>query len=133
MCYLHICCLSTFVIVIRLRPHELVKIFEKQQIEICISDAFPNVHKTLHVMSVLPVTTTTNERSFSTLSWLKTYLQSIMGKDCINELATLNIHCDINVDIHQALNKFFSNPCQVNLFKQLFTFYSFDKRTLYMY
>ena len=35
-------------------------------LDICNADAFPNVHKMLRVISVLPVTTTTNERSFST-------------------------------------------------------------------
>jgi len=68
-------------------------------------------------MSVLPVTTTTNERSFSTLRRLKTYLRSTMGEDCLNGLASLNVHRDINVDINQALNQFFSVPRRVNLLK----------------
>jgi len=69
-------------------------------------------------MSVLPVTTTTNEKSFSTLRRLKTYLRSIMGGDRLNGLASLNIHRDINVDINQVLNEFFSTPRRVKLLKQ---------------
>jgi len=40
-----------------------------------------------------------------------------MGEDRLNELASLNIHRDINVDINQALNQFFSVPRRVNLLK----------------
>jgi len=87
-------------------------------LDICNADVFPNVHKMLRVMSVLPVTTTTNERSFSTLRRLKTYLRSTMGEDRLNGLASLNIHRDINVDINQALNQFFSVPRRVNLLKK---------------
>jgi hypothetical protein len=87
-------------------------------LDICNADAFPNVYKILRVMSVLPVTTMTNERSFSTLRWLKTYLRSTMGEDRLNGLASLNIHRDINVDINQALNEFFSVPRRVNLLKK---------------
>lgn len=87
-------------------------------LDICNADAFPNVHKMLRVMSVLPVTTTTNERSFSTLRRLKTYLRSTMGEDRLNGLVSLNIHRDINVDINQALNQFFSVPRRVRLLKK---------------
>jgi len=72
-------------------------------LNICNADAFQNIHKMLRVMSILPVTTS-NERSFSTLRRLKTYLRSTMGEDRLNWLASLNIHRDINVDINQALN-----------------------------
>lgn len=41
-------------------------------LDICNSDAFLNVHKILRVMSVSLVTSTTNEKSFSTLRRLKT-------------------------------------------------------------
>lgn len=87
-------------------------------LDICNADAFPNVHKMLRVMSVLRVTTTTNERSFSTLRRLITYLRSTMGEDRLNGLASLNIHRDINVDINQALNQFFSVHRRVNLLKK---------------
>lgn len=87
-------------------------------LDICNSDAFPNVHKILRIMSVLPVTTTTNERSFSTLRRLKTYLRSTMGEERLNGLASLNIHRDVKVDINQALNEFFSTPRRVNLLQK---------------
>lgn len=86
-------------------------------LDICNANAFPNVRKILRVMAVLPVTTTTNERSFSTLHRLKTYLRSTMGEDCLNGLASLNIHRDVNVDINQVLDEFFSTPRCVNLLK----------------
>ncbi|XP_050546242.1 uncharacterized protein LOC126908316 [Daktulosphaira vitifoliae] len=87
-------------------------------LDICNSDSFPNVHKMLCVMSVLPVTTVTNERSFSTLRRLKTYLRSSMGEDRLNGLASLDIHRDINVDINEVLNEFFSTHRRLNLLKK---------------
>jgi len=68
-------------------------------------------------MAVLPVITTSNDRSFSSLRRLKTYLRSTMGEDRLNGLASLNIHRDINLDINQALHEYFSTPRRVNLFK----------------
>ncbi|KAJ8882542.1 hypothetical protein PR048_014353 [Dryococelus australis] len=45
--------------------------------------------------STLPVTTNTVERSFSTLSHLKTYLRSPITEDRLNGLAILYIHQEI--------------------------------------
>lgn len=60
----------------------------------------------------------TNKRSFSTLRRLKTCLRSIIGEDCLNELASLNIHRGINEYVKQILNAFFSTPCGLNVLKQ---------------
>jgi hypothetical protein len=51
-----------------------------------------------------------------------------MGEDRLNGLASLNILRNINVNINQALNQFFSVPHRVNLLKKLFVFYSFVKK-----
>lgn len=87
-------------------------------LDVCNEDAFPNVHKILRVMAVLPVTTSTNERSFSTLRRLKNYLRSTMSENRLNGLASLNIHRDIEVDVNSVLDEFFSVPRRINLLKE---------------
>lgn len=62
----------------------------------------------------------TNDRLFSTLRRLKTHLRSIMDKDRLNRLASLNVHRGMNVDVKQALNELFSTPRRVNLLKNNF-------------
>ncbi|XP_050507815.1 52 kDa repressor of the inhibitor of the protein kinase-like [Diabrotica virgifera virgifera] len=78
-----------------------------EALDVCNGDAFPNVHQMLRILAVLPVTTATNERSFSTLRRLKTYLRSTMSEDRLNGLASLNIHRDVEVDPQRVLEKFF--------------------------
>lgn len=59
-----------------------------------------------YVMAVLPATTTTNERLFSTFRHLKIYLRSTK-RDSLNGLGYLNSHRNINIKIEQALDNFF--------------------------
>jgi len=48
---------------------------------------FSNIHALLHLFATLPVTAATNERSFSTLQRLLSYLRSTMGqKQARNQL-----------------------------------------------
>lgn len=89
-----------------------------EALDICNKNAFPNVHKILLVMAVLPVTTATNERSFSTLRRLKNYLRSTMSENRLNGLASLNIHRDIEINVEAVLDEFFSVSRRVNLLKQ---------------
>lgn len=86
-----------------------------EALDVCNSNAFPNVHTILRVMAVLPVTTSTNERSFSTLRRLKNYLRSTMSENRLNGLASLNIHRDIEVDVNAVLDEFFSMPRRIQL------------------
>lgn len=78
-----------------------------EALDICNKDAFPNFNQMLRVLTVLPVTTATNERSFSTLRRLKTYLRSTMSEHRLNGLASLNIHRDVEVDPQRVLEFFF--------------------------
>jgi len=78
--------------------------------ELCCEDAFPCIKKLLQIMTTLPVTTCSSERSFSTLRRLKTYLRSTMGSDRLNGLALLNIHRDVRVDAGCILDKLAEKP-----------------------
>ena len=66
---------------------------------------FPTVHKLLHILATLPVTTASSERSFSPLRRLKTYLRKTTGEERLNGLAMLQIHRDIAVDPEAVLQK----------------------------
>jgi len=64
-----------------------------QFLQFCDEDLFPNIYKLIKILSILPVTTCTSERSFSSsLRNLKTYLRNTVSEDRLNELAMLNIH-----------------------------------------
>ncbi|XP_046684428.1 52 kDa repressor of the inhibitor of the protein kinase-like [Homalodisca vitripennis] len=66
-------------------------------LNLCDKDMFPNIHILLKILCTIPVTTSTAERSFSTLRRLKTYLRNTMGANRLSGLAALNIHREIEV------------------------------------
>jgi hypothetical protein len=76
-----------------------------EAIAVCNQEIFPTVHKLLHILATLPVTTASSERSFSTLRRLKTYLRNTTGEERLNGLAMLQIHRDIPVDPEAVLQK----------------------------
>nr|CAI5852153.1 unnamed protein product [Callosobruchus analis] len=82
---------------------------------ICDLDAFSNVHQVLDIIAVLPVSTSVNERSFSTLRRLKAYLRFTMKEDRLNRPAFLNIHRNLELKVDSVLNDFFctSTNCAI--------------------
>ncbi|XP_050529454.1 52 kDa repressor of the inhibitor of the protein kinase-like [Daktulosphaira vitifoliae] len=74
------------------------------------NETFKNVNKMLRILAVLPVTTATPERSFSTLRRIKDYLRNTMVQERLNGLASLNIHHHINITEEEILRKFFEKP-----------------------
>ncbi|KAF2897540.1 hypothetical protein ILUMI_08635 [Ignelater luminosus] len=62
---------------------------------------FPNVEALLKILVTIPVTTASNERTFSTLRRLKTYLRNTTREDRLNGLALLNIHREIPVSVDE--------------------------------
>jgi len=62
-------------------------------------DIFPNIYTILKFFSILPVTTDSVERSFSTLKHIKTYLRNSTSENRFNGLALLNVHRDIDIDL----------------------------------
>jgi hypothetical protein len=67
---------------------------------------FPNMYQLLKLISVLPVSTATAERSFSSLRRLKTYLRNSTTESRLVGLALLSIHRDIDISDDQILDKF---------------------------
>uniref|UniRef100_A0A803TDW7 HAT C-terminal dimerisation domain-containing protein n=1 Tax=Anolis carolinensis TaxID=28377 RepID=A0A803TDW7_ANOCA len=65
---------------------------------VCDGQFFPNVKKLLQISATLPVSTATNERSFSTLKRLKTYTRSTMKQERLNGLALLSVHQSLSIE-----------------------------------
>lgn len=72
------------------------------------TEDLPNIKTLLQIICTLPVTTSTAERSFSSLRRLKTYLRSTMGEERLNGLASLHIHREeaANLSANEILNLF---------------------------
>lgn len=68
---------------------------------------YPNVQKLLHLLCVLPVTSCTGERSFSSMKLIKSYLRTTMGQERLNGLALMNIHKNaIEISVSEVIDKF---------------------------
>ena len=66
---------------------------------LCSADFFPNIRTLLLITATLPVTTTTPERTFSSLRLLNSYLRTTMGQNRLAGLTLLYLHRDIIKDI----------------------------------
>ena len=87
------------------RPHSAIDSFVA-----CNGEFFPNVKVLLSILTTLPVSTATAERSFSTLKRIKTYLRNSMGDSRLSGLALLSIHREIEVDPAEVLDRFAKAP-----------------------
>ncbi|XP_050546313.1 52 kDa repressor of the inhibitor of the protein kinase-like [Daktulosphaira vitifoliae] len=66
-----------------------------EAIVLCNSQIYPNVFKLLQIFATLPVSTASNERSFSNLKRIKTYLRNTMSQGRFNGLAMLAINIEV--------------------------------------
>lgn len=80
------------------RPSSAIECFTS-----CEDSIYPTIKELLKILSTLPVSTATPERSFSTLRRLKTYLRNTMSNYRISGLALMNIHREINLDTESVL------------------------------
>ena len=69
-------------------------------------DSYPSVSVSIQILPTLPVTTATNEYSFSALKYLKTYLRNATKEVRLNGLALQHVHCDMWSDFEQNIVKF---------------------------
>ena len=66
-------------------------------------DTFPDISTLLQIFATLPVTTSSSERSFSALKFIKNYLWSTVTDERLNGLAMLFVHPDITLDSYDAV------------------------------
>jgi hypothetical protein len=67
---------------------------------------YPNVRRCLAILLVMPVSTATAERSFSTMRRVKTYLRSTMGTERMSGLGLMNIYRDMQISSENIVDKF---------------------------
>ncbi len=79
------------------------------------SPFLPNLNAIFRILLTMPVSSATCERSFSTLRRLKNYMRNTMGNDRLSDLALLNIHQDIEVDLDQFLKDFDDGSRRIDL------------------
>ena len=79
------------------------------------SPFLPNLNTIFRILLTMPVSSATCERSFSTLRRLKNYMRNSMGNDRLSDLALLNIHQDIEVDLDQFLKDFDDGSRRIDL------------------
>lgn len=60
----------------------------------------------LQIFATLPVTTSTGERSFSALKYIKSYLRSTMSELRLNGLAHLYLNKDIDLNYDAVIDHF---------------------------
>lgn len=70
------------------------------------SDLFPGIHAVMKISATRPSSTAGNERAFSAMKRLKTYMRSTMTTERLNGLAMLHIHQDRQVNIDQVIDQF---------------------------
>ena len=69
-----------------------------------LSELLPELAKLFCLALTIPVTTSTAERSFSTLRRLKTYLRSTMTQERLNHIAVLHVHKSVSDAFRKILD-----------------------------
>lgn len=75
-------------------------------LSVCDREVFPLIHTFLQILTTLPVSVASVERSFSALPRLKTWMRSQMGKGRLTGLALLHTHRDIFIDTAEIIERF---------------------------
>ena len=75
---------------------------------------YPSIQTLLHIFATLPVTTSTTERSFNALKYIKSYLRFTMNENRLNGLAHLYINRDIELDFADVIDEFSKTNCRLN-------------------
>ena len=69
---------------------------------------YPNIHMLLKLLLVLPISTATAERTFSSLRILKTWLRSTMGEERLSGLALMYIHRNITLNNEHIIKTWYN-------------------------
>ena len=75
---------------------------------------YPSLKAFLQILTTGPVTTATNERSFSALRYLKTYLLITTKEARLNELVLLFVRRDLNINFKPVIDEFSRKNCKLN-------------------
>ena len=78
----------------------------------------------IKILATLPVTTATNEHSFSALKYLKTYLLNATKEVRLTGFALLYVYCDISLGFEQVIAKFSRKNGRLNKLQVIFEDFS---------
>lgn len=70
---------------------------------VVIKHIYPNLYKLLQVAMTIPISSSTCERSFSSMRRIKNWLRSSMGQDRFGYLSILNIERDLANSINTTI------------------------------
>ena len=78
----------------------------KQAMQDLNARSYPKIHRILHLLTVIPVTSANVERASSSLKYTKTELRSSMGQARLNALVLLYVHKSLPYDLDRVLDRF---------------------------
>ena len=81
---------------------------------------YPSLEVLLQILTAGPVTTATNERLFSALRYLETYLRFTTKEARLNELVLLFVHRDLNINFEHVIDEFSRKNRRLNFNKVKF-------------
>ena len=98
--------------------------FEIVKQKVCnYRELFPQTSRLLQLLLVMPATSATSERSFSSLRHVKTYLRTTMKQDRLHHLMMICIHKDRKIDIIKAMKEFVQcNDERLRMFGKFYLF-----------
>ena len=69
-------------------------------------EAFVNIFEILQILATIPISSSSCERSISSLRYLKNYLRNTMSHERLNGLALMYTHRDMNLDLDRIIDLF---------------------------
>ncbi|XP_018494469.1 52 kDa repressor of the inhibitor of the protein kinase-like, partial [Galendromus occidentalis] len=81
-----------------------------EALSFCPRIEYPKIATLLQIFATFPVTTSTPERTFSSLKLLKTYLRSTMGHERLNGLASMTLQRDVPVSVDEVVDLIAQDP-----------------------
>ena len=73
-------------------------------------ECFVNIFAVIHVLATIPISSSSCERSISTLQNLKNYLRNTMSHDRHNGLALMDTRTEIELDLNELIDLFQPTP-----------------------
>ena len=67
---------------------------------------FPQISKLFWLLLIMPATSATSERSFSSLRHIKTYLRTSMKQERLNHLMMIYVRKDKKIDFTESMKEF---------------------------
>ena len=75
-------------------------------------DKYPAIYSIISILLTMPVSSATNQRSYSTIRCVKFYLRSNMGDERLFNLSLMDIHRHVQVDLDINIDDFVSRRKQ---------------------